>query len=263
MPAVKRKMLKPVLANLGIEAQYRAALHKKIDTMAASVSYWIAAGYKKHEPVMAQDEAPSIVLRRIIRALIRRWQKSWNDGADILARYFAQKVQFRTDAALKAALKQAGWAIKFTMTPAMRDILQATIGANVGLIRTIPQQYLAQVEGAVMRAAQTGGDLKQLTDDIEKLRQVTRRRAAFIALDQINKATASMTQARQLSLGFKTAIWRHSHADKEPRPTHIGNDNKPFDLKLGWFDPAEGKRILPGQLIGCTCFHQVVLPGTP
>ena len=71
-----------------------------------------------------------------------------------------------------------------------------------------------------MRGIQTGRDLGQISRDLQDTFGVTRRRAAFIALDQNNKATASMTRARQTELGIKKAIWLHSHGGKKPRPTH-------------------------------------------
>ena len=87
------------------------------------------------------------------------------------------------------------------MTPALRDIRQATIGQQVSLIKSIPSQYFTNIEGLVMRSVQTGRDLGQLTNDLQEQFGVTHRRAAFIARDQNNKATASMTRGRQNELG--------------------------------------------------------------
>ena len=56
-------------------------------------------------------------------------------------------------------------------------------------------QRITNVEGLVMRSVQTGRDLRQLTTDLQEQFGVTRRRAAFIARHQSNKATASMTRA--------------------------------------------------------------------
>jgi hypothetical protein len=75
------------------------------------------------------------------------------------------------------------------------------------------------IEGLVMRSVQTGRDLGQLMKDLQEQFGVTRRRAAFVARDQNNKATASMTRARQHEPGITQAIWVHSGAGKHPRPT--------------------------------------------
>lgn len=259
---MKPKSLRPIRPNAGIEADYAKRLQALIDAMHKSCLYWICAAWRKNEPnTVAQDVTPVATLQRIIRALTRRWQRNFNEGAKELAKYFAQDIEHRSSAALKHILKQAGFTVRFTMTPEMRDILNATVQANVGLIRTIPQQYLGKVQDAVMRSVQQGRDLKQLTDDIGKLHQVTRRRAAFIAVDQNNKATSAMVGARQRALGIEEGIWMHSHAGKQPRPTHVANDGKRFSIKTGWYDPHEKKWIMPGQLIRCRCTWRPVIPG--
>ena len=73
------------------------------------------------------------------------------------------------------------------MMPAMRDIMRATIGQQVSLIKSIPSQYFTNIESLVMRSVQTGRDLEQLTTDLQEQFGVTRRRAAFIARDQTTR----------------------------------------------------------------------------
>ena len=91
---------------------------------------------------------------------------------------------------------------------------------------------------------------------------VTRRRAAFISLDQNNKATASFDRVRQIELGLR-ATWRHSRAGKEPRPTHVAMDGKEYDPAKGMYDPDPKVRrwILPGELPRCRCFSRAIVKG--
>ena len=129
--------------------------------------------------------------------------------------------------------------MKFKMTRAMRDIMAATVGQQVSLIKSIPSQYFTNIGGLVMRSVQTGRDLEQLTKDLKAQFGVTHRRAAFIARDQNNKATASMTRARQEELGLNDAIWVRSGAGKHPRPTHVAMDGKKYDVRKGmWTRPS-------------------------
>ena len=253
------KILRPIHPNAGLEASYRQRLSAMIDTMHKSVVYWITACWRSNEPILAQDEAPAATLQRVIRALTRRWNKNFNEAAQELGRYFAQDIEKRSSTALKHILAKAGFTVKFTMNEPMRDVMNATIGAQVGLIKSIPQHYLGQVQQAVMRSVQTGRDLEGLTKDIRNIYAVSRKRAAFIARDQSNKATASMTRARQLDLGIQRGIWLHSHAGKEPRPTHVANNGKPFDLEEGWLDPAIHRRIWPGTEPNCRCIWKPVI----
>jgi uncharacterized protein with gpF-like domain len=141
-----------------------------------------------------------------------------------------------------------------------RDALSAIIHENVALIRSIPEQYLTQVEGLVMRSVTAGRDLATLTSDLQQQYGVTRRRAQLISLDQNNKATGDIQRLQYLDMGIERAIWRHSHAGKEPRPSHVANDGNEYDVRQGWYDPHERKYIKPGELIRCRCFSQPILP---
>lgn len=231
--------------------------------MHASVLYWLTAGYRANEPEIAQDESPAAAMRRRMRRLARRWLKNFDEAADDLARYFATSVAERSDATLKSILKKGGFTVEFKMTAAQNDVLQATIGQQVGLIKSIPERYLSNVEGLVMRSVQTGRDLGQLTKDLQEQHGVTRRRAAFIARDQNNKATAALTRARQVELGITEAVWVHSGGGKEPRASHAkaGREQVRYDIRQGWFDPQEGRHVLPGELINCRCVSRAVVPG--
>ena len=196
-----------------------------------------------------------------MRKLSRRWLKRFDTMADLLADYFAQSVSARTDAQLKRILKDGGFAVEFKMSRAQRDVLNATVQENVSLIRSIPRQYLTQVEGIVSRSVQTGRDMKALSDDLQKAFGVTKRRAAIISRDQSNKATAMLTRARHLELGITENVWVHSRGGKVPRPTHVkaGLDGVRFDVAKGWYDPAVGEYVWPGTLINCRCVGRPVI----
>lgn len=255
------KILKPVHPNVGVRQWYRKKLIRLIDQMHASVCYWVTAAWKANEPVMAQDEPPAAALARVLRALSRRWNKNFNQAAQDLAKYFAEDIDKRSVSALKHILEKGGFSVRFKLTPAMRDVLNATIQQNIALIKSIPQQYLPKVQQAVMASAQSGRDLKKTMQQINHTHTVTRKRAALISLDQTNKATSAMVRARQLDLGIEEGIWLHSHAGKTPRPTHVKNDGKKFSLKTGWYDPAVKQYIMPGELIHCRCNWKPVIKG--
>lgn len=239
-----------------------------IDEMHRSMIYWLCASYKKNEPnisKLASDATPAEELAAQIRRLARRWLRRFNQLAPNLANYFSQSVDKRNELVLKRILRDGGFSVRFQKTPAMQDIMQAIVHENVSLIKSIPQQYLRNVETVVMQSVQTGRDLKQLTDDLQKQFNVMKRRATLIARDQNNKATAYLHRARMLEHGINEAIWMHSGGGQHPRRTHVkaGRDRVKFDLAKGWFDPDPKvqKYILPGQLINCRCVYRPVVAG--
>lgn len=207
------------------------------------------------------DLLPADELQALMSDVGEYWLARFDEAAPRLARFFAKGSAMRTDAQLRTILRDGGFSVKLQMTPEVLDVVRAAVHENVSLIKSIPQQYLKNVEGAVMRSVQTGRDLHTLTNHLQKQYGVTRRRAAFIARDQNNKATAVIQNARQRQIGITQAVWIHSHGGKTPRRTHLANDGKTFDVAKGWYDPDVGEYILPGQLPNCRCVMKSIIPG--
>ena len=270
---MKEKIIPPVRPNVGIEIAYRKRLDRLIAEMHNSCVYWLTAAYKANTPEMAQDASPAMALRGVMKALSRRWTKRINDAAPELADYFSKAATERSDAALKSILKNAGFSIEWKMTAQANDVLQATIGEQVSLIKSVASNYLSDVEGAVMRSVAAGRDIKGLIDEIGPKISLTRklgesdaslidrtqRRAALIARSQNNLATANMTKARQDSLGMTEAVWMHSHGGRHPRPSHVAADGKRYNIKDGMV--LDGKVCWPGTEINCRCLSRGVIPG--
>ena len=250
--------MRPTFANAGVAAQYRRQLTALITTLHESVEGWLRQAYTDNTPVMAQDESPTQRLSEKLRAMVKRWESKLNEGADDLARLFADKNCRHADVVLRRALSDAGFSVKFSVTKRLLDVQQAVIGENVGLIRSIGQQYFSEVETMVMRSAQNGRNLHQLTQELANNYRITKKRAIFIARDQNNKATAVFNRARQLDLGIKQARWMHSSAGKVPRQSHINAHDIIYDIAEGcWIDDAY---IQPGELINCRCVSIPIIP---
>lgn len=188
------------------------------------------------------------------------WQSRFDESSKRLAQYFSRSSYRRTDDQFRQILKDGGWTIKFEPTPAQLDILRASVHENVGLIKSIPSQYLKNVEGLVMRSVQAGGDMGQLAKDLQKQHGVTKRRAALISRDQNSKATSVFQEARRKELGLTEAVWLHSHGGKKPRPTHVAMDGKRYKIADGMYDSAIGKNTWPGREINCRCVSRAIIP---
>lgn len=228
--------------------------------MSKSTEYWIKATIRGETPVlMSLDASPIVGLKRILARLGRTWVKRFNELSDTLAAAFADKSQRHVNVSMKEAFKAAGFTIDFKPSAASVEGFAAVIQENVALIRSIPEQYLTQVEGDVWRAVNAGHDLGALTDTLQRRYGITRDRAVLIARDQSNKATAAMENARRRELGITQAIWQHSAAGKEPRPSHVAAAGKVFDLDKGMY--LDGEWLLPGEAINCRCTSRAIIPG--
>ncbi len=259
--APKTTRLKPTRPNLGIEAKYYADLATLIDAMHKSVNYWLTAEYRANPPAMAQDATPATALRAAMAKLGRRWLREFDEASAKLSDRFADASAKYSDASMRAELKRVGFSVPFTQTPDMRDALSSVIGENVALIKSIPAKYLADVEGDVMRSVQAGRDLKSLQTQLVDRYDLSKKRAAFIARDQNNKATAVMTKARRLSLGITQAEWVHSGGGVHPRQSHVkaGRERKRYDVAKGC--EIDGEFIMPGELPNCRCTSRAIIPG--
>ena len=252
------KTVRPIHANRGIQARYKKRLNSLVDGMHSSIQYWLEAAYNKAPPAMAQDASPSDQIKKEIDKLAKRWQDRFDSIGPWLAESYIKGMFKATDSAFKQALKDAGWAVEFKMTKAMKDALDASINENVGLIRSIPEQYFGKVEGIVMRSYSRGRDLHTMVKELNELCPHAQHRTELIARDQSNKANAVVQRARQLELGINEAIWMHSHAGKVPRPSHVAANGRKYKVAEGCL--IDGEYIFPGEEINCRCTCRAVLP---
>ncbi len=254
--------LSPIRPNAGLQVKYERCLERAIDEMVTDVSRELLATYRTEQPdadVAMDAISPARRLRTEMRRLSRRWVSRFDRLAPQIGDWFAQKAADRVDSQLKSMLREAGFTVRFTTTPAQRNALDAIVAENVALIKSIPQQYMLGVEGDVMRSVVSGRDLKTLTDALEATGSVTRRRAARIALDQANKATANLARVRMIEAGITEARWLHSGGSNEPRPEHVAFSGKTYDVRKGAF--LEGEWVWPGTAINCKCVAIPILPG--
>lgn len=251
--------LKPVRPNLGVEAAYQRKLDRMVEAMNKSILFWITAEYRANPPAMAMDAAPSNALRAVMTKLARRWTKAFNDVAQPIADAFAKQSTDVAEGVMKKLLKDSGFTVPFVQTPAMRDAFASVVNENVSLIKSIPSQQFTKIEQAVQRSVQAGRDLKTLQDELMELGAKSRNRAALIARDQNNKATAVMSKARRLSLGLTQAKWVHSGGGVHPRESHVKANGTIYDVEKGCL--IDGEYIMPGEKINCRCQARAVIPG--
>lgn len=277
-PGKRDIVLGAVVPNVQTEAAYRAALAKAIANMTASYEYWMRAKYRRAleanmtagrlpDPETAQDAAPGPSesagdMFDELRRLRAHWQKYFETLSQKLAPRILDAMYGDSARAWGGKLKRAGFDIEMKLTPAQKLILKAKVPENVALIQSIQQQYHTDVEGIVSRNFLKGRDLAAMADEIKARGGVSTRRAALIARDQSNKATAQMNAARQQELGLNWATWIHSSAGKEPRHTHVraGREQWIFDTQAGIDFGDSFGRVLPGEAINCRCHSRTIIP---
>lgn len=209
-------------------------------------------------PGVTQDESIATILARTLRGLSEKWAKRFAERARTLTDRMISRTDRYSKANLNKSLKElsGGMTLQTPDMPAgLYDRLLASTKENVGLIRSIPEEYHYRIEQAVMRSIQTGGlGSKTLIDEIRQIGHSTEKRAELIAVDQTRKVTAAMNSERMKAVGLRKFEWLHSGGGKEPRELHVKYDGQIFDLDdPPVIDERTGERGLPGQLINCRC----------
>lgn len=260
--SVTGKALKPTRASAALEAAYYRDLMRIIREMNDSVTYWLTANYRKHENAIAQDSTANN-LQRLMDKMLGRWRKQFDEVSRHLAKKQAKRWQKHGDTSLMAHLKEVGFSVRFRPTKAITNTINGIVNQNATLIKSIGDQHMTEVSEMVQRSVMAGRDLASLTKELRERFGITKRRAAFIARDQNNKATSFITRTRQIDLGLTEAIWCHSSAGKHPRPTHVkaGRERLRYDIRKGADVDGNGKLIFPGEEINCRCTSQVIIPG--
>lgn len=246
-----------------IEAWYRGQLDSLITQMFLDFSESLPKAWRQADlPTVAQDTAADVI-RRAMERWGNKWVKRFNEVSAEIAAGFADRSKRYTENSMRTALADAGFTVKFKPSRKILSDYKAVIGEQVGLIKSIPQQYITQVQGDVWRTVTTGSDLAALSKKLSASYGSTIKRAALISLDQNAKAKATFERTRRLELGITEAIWQHSAAGKEPRPTHVAMTGERFSVAKGNYDPDPRvlRHIQPGELIRCRCGSRGCIPG--
>jgi SPP1 gp7 family putative phage head morphogenesis protein len=255
--------VRAIHASAAVHDWYFAELDRFAERMAAEVSRAVLAAYGSLEPQVHAMDAPRNP-SLLLRAALRKWGGLWVSRFDKLSldlgQAFARKSLTITQTQMRAALKEAGFTVKFSPTPGSLAAYQSVVAEQVNLIKSIPAEYLKSVETHVWQSVAKGGDMHALSRKLRESYGVTRDRAAFIARDQNNKAKATIERTRRLELGITEAYWQHSAGGKVPRATHVAMNGKRYRLAEGMWDSAQNAYVLPGELPNCRCTSKAIIP---
>lgn len=255
------KRIAPVRASAGVEAQYYRAMLDMLRRMQDEALEEIEAAYRPVEPVIGADASPLALLRAAMDKLTKRWRSRFDDLAQEMAERVVSGAQKHSQTAFMAELKRHGFTVQFKPTALVKNMAEQAIRENVSLIKGMSDDHLRGINTAVNLSVMNGRDLSSLSDALQKQYGVSKRRAAFIARDQNNKATATINRVRQMEMGLKEAIWVHSSAGKHPRPGHVkaGAERLRYRLDKGAY--IDDEWIHPGELCNCRCVSSVIIPG--
>lgn len=141
-----------------------------------------------------------------------------------------------------------------------RMTLEKWVDENVSLISSIPAETLDDMREIIRKGFLGGRSTTGIMKDIQDRYNAGKSRAGLIAVDQIGKLNAAVTEAQQRDAGIVEYTWRDC-GDCRVRECHRELNGKTFR----WDDPPEmwymtkkgkvmtGRRCHPGQDYRCRC----------
>ena len=258
--------------NAGLQEKYEAQLRKLVRDMTKEVLNEVTKLFKqpiaktyfkeqKKAGTIAQDASLSSQARILMNALTDKFTQLFGKKAKTLAESMLKGQTKISQTTLHTSLKKlsGGLSLKTGVVPkGMEDVSKAIIEENVSLIKSIPQQYLKDVTGSVMRSITTGRGIADLVPEIQKAAGVVDRRTRNIALDQTRKAYNSINKQRMQAIGVKQFEWIHSGGGQHPRESHLKMNGKIFNFATLYKEQEalgvpKSDQGIPGEAINCRC----------
>lgn len=245
--------------NAAVAVRYVGALSSLTAQMTAQVKRDVLKLFKTDAAAahFGQDATIASQSRILLADLGSKFNALFAKKAKPLAEGMVKEASKTSTASLHSSLQKlsGGMSLKTSVVNSpLQEIYKASIAENVSLIKSIAQEYLQKVEGAVMRSITTGNGLQDLVPAIEQYEGQTHRRAKNIALDQTRKVYNSVNRGRMEALGVKKFMWHHSGGGAHPREDHIEMDGQIYRFdNLPVIDQRTGERGIPGQAPNCRC----------
>jgi len=139
--------------------------------------------------------------------------------------------------------------------PWLEKLQDAWVSNNTDLIKSLPSNLDGKIQQLVKSAVVNGTSASNLADQIQAEYGNSRYRAELIAIDQIQKANAALTEQRQRDAGCSGYIWRGVE-DQRERPAHRAREGQHFEWDK---PPADGH---PGQPVRCRCWAEPDFTGS-
>jgi uncharacterized protein with gpF-like domain len=202
----------------------------------------------------------------LLAGLLDQWRGKFAMMADDLARRMVEDTsQASKNRFMAEASKAMGIPVAAVFdTPEMRAQLDTAAVAAASWIKSIPEQHIGKVAAATLTAMQQGQqpEGRTLAQQIEHIGDVSRKRARFIARDQLHKINSDVLEAQARALDSDGYIW-HCNRDERcvgnptglyPVGSKMHGDHYHREGKFFRWDkpPADGHNP-----IGCRCFKGV------
>jgi len=98
--------------------------------------------------------------------------------------------------------------------PYLEDQLKNFSQNNAALITKMSKQEIDEIEEITRRGFQSRTVTKDIAKEIQEKLEINKKKARFIARDQVSKLNGNLTELRQTELGIEMYIWRTAEDER-------------------------------------------------
>lgn len=157
----------------------------------------------------------------------------------------------------------------------LSDLVALQKSKNVSLIKSIPQEFIKDIEVIVQNGLADGLRHEAIAKQISGIKDINsvfgklENRVKLIARNEVSTINSSISKKRSENLGITKGIWRTARDERvrgnpsgkypDSKDNHWALEGVEFDLSKGAKDPRSGKMIFPGQPINCRCYFESII----
>lgn len=264
----KTRTASPVKSQKGLERKYRRELNKLGRALIKSVNTELLPFLKAEQSTYVSDGI-SASLALIFEKLNSRFSGTAIAGfsqnvASTMVNTVGISNKNKFDKTVKAATGVDLGAV--VTTEGLNEFVDLSINKNVSLIKSLPEEYLKQVEVIVNNGVTSGTRFstiaKEISGAVGSANSKLAGRIKTIAMNEVQTINAQITKRRTEALGVTDGIWRTSE-DEKVRKCHDVRNGKKFSLNKGLFSSCDGKFLFPGITdINCRCSFSPIIEVT-
>ena len=253
---------------VSIGARFSQAILKEVTRMTDAADREIRSLFERdgYAGDYAMDDNIGSQARIAMNKLLDYWNKRFADMAQVAVAQMQKQAVSNSGAAMAMNLKVFS-ENRLTLNPnlitaEMKEMLTASAAESTALIKSIPQKYLGDLGGSVMRSIVSGNGLADLVPELERHTVAIKNWAKNTALDQTRKVYTHTNIERLKKAGIKQFEWVHSGGGLHPRKLHQEMNGKIYDMDnppvIGTMY-GEEVRGFPSDMPNCRCVMVAVL----
>lgn len=234
------------------QIQYNRKLQQIVKLVHDDVNAELVPLVKQQAPEYVAD-GWSDIIAAALRRLLARWTSPFaqKQAQDIAAQFVRTSLDDNLRRSRSVGIDLYGG------NQELQDYMSAAAFQNANLIKSIPVQYLEQVQNIVVGNMRQGMRPSYIEQQLVKQFGMTTRRAKLIASDQHAKIQGEINKIRQVNSGIEFFTWVTAH-DERVRHSHVEVAKRDVGFGPGvfrWDDLpiVDGVPTFPGQPIRCRC----------